>query len=560
MEAVNEGTTIDDEFKAKTTQECTDKAKNEDMNLNHPKDSKPSSYQQKNAWMAKDVKTTYSMSQNPDGAVKRPIRFSDIMEEQETEVFLELERKEKNKDHRSSDNINTIAMETAEERDLRLAIEASLQESENISSSSLQNLGIKNEENIDDLDEEMRLVLAMSLDEARRNGLDSSKSEHSKMEDLQNDIDKNDNLNGCSCHDNQMTLSEEEAKQITAAIKEADDAEHALSIELAMKLEKEEQEQYSRYNTTNLNYVHTPTNHQIQQQSKSNVKVVTRAEYLRQKEAAASSYSSSMRDRTLLSSSFDDDDADADQLYEDDDWEEDDQDVGFRLNTCGNANNPSKSSWSRSLKNNATIIGPKGEIRSKHDVELKSKSNAQRLLSHQKLILKHSDSNDPKAHTTCEPSIGDKAYNDFRKKMKQTKKGVATHGHGRAENMGDEKTRGGALDGNVRMEIQKAINNGIIDRMNGVVKEGKEALVYHADASGHENVRNGVAIKVFKRIQEFRQRGAYVDGDPRYHKVKFGKEDKRNQVEIWTEKVRYQLFSNLFFCSIYVFPLLMCQK
>merc|ERR1711933_206012 len=45
-----------------------------------------------------------------------------------------------------------------------------------------------------------------------------------------------------------------------------------------------------------------------------------------------------------------------------------------------------------------------------------------------------------------------------------------------------------------------------------------------------------VAVKVFKQIQEFKTRGSYVDGDSRYHNIKFQKLDKREQVELWTSK------------------------
>jgi RIO kinase 1 len=128
------------------------------------------------------------------------------------------------------------------------------------------------------------------------------------------------------------------------------------------------------------------------------------------------------------------------------------------------------------------------------------------------------------------------------------KKGVAKQGHGRAENMNAAKTRGGAMDGNVRLQISAAINQGLIERCNGVVKEGKEALVYHAEGvqdpptelSSHPDfVRNDgydVAVKVFKRISEFKGRGMYVDGDPRFHKQKFKSNDQREQIVVWTEK------------------------
>lgn len=118
--------------------------------------------------------------------------------------------------------------------------------------------------------------------------------------------------------------------------------------------------------------------------------------------------------------------------------------------------------------------------------------------------------------------------------QKKTIKGVAAHGHGRAAQDTD-RTRGGAMDPKVRLQITKAINNGLLETCNGVVKEGKEALVYHGE-EGKESGGFDVAVKVFKRIQEFRQRGLYVDGDPRYPKCKFSQASAREQLVLWTEK------------------------
>jgi len=177
--------------------------------------------------------------------------------------------------------------------------------------------------------------------------------------------------------------------------------------------------------------------------------------------------------------------------------------------------------------------------------------------------------------------VGNKAFNDFRrtaagshhaKSHRGTTKGVATYGTGRAGSDADA-TKGGALDQQVRLHISKAINAGIIEQCNGVVKQGKEAVVYHAvggpncmevspidneDGSdeestvddsneGNEAKKNDqivskknsefdVAIKVFKRIKEFRGRGEYVDGDPRYAGRAFRSFTDREQLEVWTEK------------------------
>lgn len=56
-------------------------------------------------------------------------------------------------------------------------------------------------------------------------------------------------------------------------------------------------------------------------------------------------------------------------------------------------------------------------------------------------------------------------------------------------------------------------------QVHGMVKTGKEAHVYHAlapeDTENLTGIR-GVALKIFKTtLNEFGNRAAYVDGDPR---------------------------------------------
>ncbi|KAL7554020.1 hypothetical protein ACHAWF_017524 [Thalassiosira exigua] len=236
------------------------------------------------------------------------------------------------------------------------------------------------------------------------------------------------------------------------------------------------------------------------------------------------------------------------------DLEDEEGDGGIRMNSQS-----SSSSWKRLDKD--TFIGPNGEVRTKHDPELKHRSNAINLLGSHGAKLKdaYNHSGLPSENKKS-ASVSDRAYNAFRRaesRQSGFKKGVAKQGHGRAENMNAGKTRGGAMDSNARLQISTAINSGLIDTCNGVVKEGKEALVYHAsggwkgrqatdedeldisldkttEMTGSEGY--DVAIKVFKRIAEFKGRGSYVDGDPRYHKQKFKTNDQREQVVLWCEK------------------------
>jgi serine/threonine-protein kinase RIO1 len=118
--------------------------------------------------------------------------------------------------------------------------------------------------------------------------------------------------------------------------------------------------------------------------------------------------------------------------------------------------------------------------------------------------------------------------------MKNTNKGVASKGTGRAGSDTDA-TKGGVMDPVVRQHISRAINDKIIEKCNGAIKEGKEAIIFHAE-KGAESGGFDVAIKVFKKITEFRNRGYYVDGDPRFAKTNFSNRSKKDQLELWTEK------------------------
>jgi len=317
------------------------------------------------------------------------------------------------------------------------------------------------------------------------------------------------------------SLTKEEEEQIAKALMDADNEEMAKSVQLAMKLADEE-EQY---------YKDTIKHKEPESAGESHVRIVNHYEWNDLRRQKNNSNDSSEQQNPLWGK----DDYDLHQQYYNNDhkYELEDDDIdevsGFQMNK----NIPS-SQWSRLDKN--TIIGPNNEIRTKHDVALKNQTNAKKLLSSTSSInVKKQDG---------KVSVSDVAYNSFHRSLKNamkrsTVKGVAAHGTGRAENMNAEKTRGGAMDGNVRLLISKAVTNGLIQYCNGVVKEGKEAIVYHADGNNDMDSKSrgfDVAVKVFKRIQEFKGRGAYIDGDPRYHGKKFRDIDSREQIELWTEK------------------------
>ena len=299
-------------------------------------------------------------------------------------------------------------------------------------------------------------------------------------------------------------LSAEELAAIEAALKEADAMEEAESLRIALQIQQEE------IKTAKQRTEEQRLKHIQQQSGVGNVRTMTRAELAAESDrlhhnAGYSSTAAGGIGYTL--------NGDVVDLY--DEEEELEETSGFRMNSS------TPQQWNRVDRN--IIVGPNNEIRTKHDVRLQGQTNAE-------LLALETDDCGVRAH------VGNQAFNSFRKTMKRTTKGVAKDGTGRAGSDTDA-TRGKALDKHVRLVISKAINSELIERCNGAVKQGKEAVVYHA-VGGRGPASGGfdVAVKVFKRIQEFRGRGNYVDGDPRYVGRQFKSFTEREQLEIWTEK------------------------
>lgn len=279
-------------------------------------------------------------------------------------------------------------------------------------------------------------------------------------------------------HSHEISLEDQEA--IQKALLEADEEEQTRSMELAIQLAQEEQEK------------ETMLARQRREASTGNIRIKTRAEV----EAELEAWPLRRNPPRIMPS----------------DEEALDQVPGFRMNTAD------RHEWAR--QNQSVVIGPDNEIRTKHDAELNGLSNAHRL----GLDKRYDD----------DIVVGNRAYNSFMSSLKKssTNKGVAAHGTGRANSDADNTKRG--MDPSVRLCITHAINNGVIEHLNGIVKEGKEAVIHHADGVGTSS--SDVAVKIFKKIQEFRARGDYVEGDPRYRRESFRKASPHEQLTLWAEK------------------------
>mmetsp|Transcript_22892 Transcript_22892/g.64849 ORF Transcript_22892/g.64849 Transcript_22892/m.64849 type:complete len:672 (-) Transcript_22892:236-2251(-) len=360
---------------------------------------------------------------------------------------------------------------------MKAVMEASLreqQDQEGIKASLVQSAGSDGASEEDDIQRAIRMSL--EAEASQSTAATASLTSTAAVASAPSLAESGDPSNGA--------LSQAEMESIQKALQAEEERAMAESFQLALHLQSQE--------NTKKSASHSVGSSKLNQ---GHVRTMTRAEYLKEQQGA----SLKQPPRSYRGDDGDDDGAD---MFHDGD--------GFRINSTRG------SQWMRADRN--TIVGPDGDVRSKHDLELQAKANAHRL----QLDLE-------------DVHVGNKAFNAFRQTIKKkTVKGVAAHGHGRA-NKDAEKTREGALDGTVRLQITKAINNGLIEKFNGCVKEGKEAMVYHA-IQGVESGGYDVAIKVFKRIQEFRNRGQYVTGDSRYVRKDFTKAGPREQLSMWTEK------------------------
>ena len=471
-------------------------------------------------------------------AVDNSFSLSEIQAEQER-LFESLTAKEKeqssstrvSKENDCAVHPMLTGLDEEERRMIEMAMKQSLEESHNTNSNpkdDTDSLAISND-TVATASATMPATDA-SEEEAERLMIEAAIREADSMERQSADAAAMDAKPAATA--GKSSQEDIEREMIEAAIRAADakdraDAE-AESLKLVMQLQEEE--------------VASARKRQQHQQrtsvSTGNVRTMTRAEL------AAETYGDKI------------------PILKYDDGEYDHEETGFRMNQ---QNQDQLGGWYRRDRN--TIVGPDNEIRTKHDVHVQGQTNASFL-----------DLDVIDDHTGLRSHVGSKAFNDFRKSVagshhakgghRGTKKGVATYGTGRAGSDADA-TKGGALDQHVRLHISKAINAGIIERCNGVVKQGKEAVVYHAvggkgsaevtpideegsttinHTEGNEKKQNDelldiaanagfdVAIKVFKRIKEFRGRGEYVDGDPRYAGRPFRSFTDREQLEVWTEK------------------------
>jgi RIO kinase 1 len=101
------------------------------------------------------------------------------------------------------------------------------------------------------------------------------------------------------------------------------------------------------------------------------------------------------------------------------------------------------------------------------------------------------------------------------------------------------------LDKITILQLHDLINSKIISYVNGVVKAGKESVVFWAKDFDD----NDLALKIYLvTTSNFKRRSQYVMGDPRFTNVKKG---TKNLVYLWARK-EFQNISKCYDCGISV--------
>jgi len=101
------------------------------------------------------------------------------------------------------------------------------------------------------------------------------------------------------------------------------------------------------------------------------------------------------------------------------------------------------------------------------------------------------------------------------------------------------------LDKTTILQLYDLINSKIISYVNGVVKAGKESVVFWAKDFDDDDI----ALKIYLvSTSNFKRRSQYVTGDPRFTSVKKG---TKNIVYLWARK-EFQNISKCYDCGISV--------
>lgn len=188
-----------------------------------------------------------------------------------------------------------------------------------------------------------------------------------------------------------------------------------------------------------------------------------------------------------------------------------------------------KSAWdSPSPKFNKSGVAGKGKnITTKHDAVICGRRNASKIMDF-----------GPEFHSGdgegIDMKLSNKVYNRLKMhSLSETKRSQRLH------EKKEFSTSEHVLDPRTKLLLYKMVNNETLESVGGSISSGKESVIYHAYGGSKEGVllSHECAIKIYKTtLNEFKNRGAYVDGDHRFSRDEFKKNNPRKVIRIWGEK------------------------
>ncbi|XP_046980764.1 serine/threonine-protein kinase RIO3 [Schistocerca americana] len=171
------------------------------------------------------------------------------------------------------------------------------------------------------------------------------------------------------------------------------------------------------------------------------------------------------------------------------------------------------------------------EMVTKHDIEMSSRRNASRVMDFP-----------PEFHTGdgggFDMQLSNKVFNSLKvySRNEQARRNRLT-------DKCDQATAELGVDPKTRLLLYKLVNQEILERVNGTLSTGKEAVVLHADGGSNTEcvAPKECAVKVFKTtLSEFKTRDKYIQDDFRF-KDRFSKQNPRKIIHLWAEKEMHNL-------------------
>lgn len=178
------------------------------------------------------------------------------------------------------------------------------------------------------------------------------------------------------------------------------------------------------------------------------------------------------------------------------------------------------------IQGGANVRSPEGNVLTKHDAVASARRNADKAMN-DKVNLPFGDVHNEQ--------INSRVFNSLRNFSKTEERR-----HHKVKDKEEKATMETSMDAKTRLHLFKWINQGVFDRVEGIIATGKESAVLDAisDETGER-----FAVKVYKTsLTEFKNRSEYVKEDFRF-------KNPRGVLKIWAER-EFMNLSRMVKCGI----------